>query len=137
MKKVVLAIILTAFVSAPLASSAAGLVPCGGEGEHACQLCDFFVMIDNIIDFFLIKIVPALAVLMIAIGGFIYIFSRGDPSMLDLAKQIFTSVVYGLLIIYSAFLIVGAFFWFIGLADWTTNIYQNWWQNGFFQIPCP
>jgi hypothetical protein len=116
---------------------AKGLVPCGNPGQSACTLCDFFVMFDNIVEFFLIKIVPALAALMIAIGGFIYIFSQGDPNMLAWSKQIFTSIVYGLLIIYGAFLILGVFFWFIGLNTWTTDIYHNWWQNGFFEINCP
>jgi len=114
-----------------------GLVPCGNVDTCPCELCDFFVMLDGIIDFLLIKIVPPLAVLMIAIGGGMYIISQGNPEMLTQAKRLFTAVVIGLLIIYGSFLIIGFFLKFIGLADWTTQIYQNWWKQGLFEIPCP
>ncbi len=122
-----------------------GLVPCGksqtGAGEsqevtNPCTLCHFFVMIDGIIKYVLYYIVPSLAALMIAIGGFLYITSRANPEMLSWAKRLFTSVGYGLLIIYGAFLIIGLFLWFIGLNVWTTDIYHNWWQQGLFQIDC-
>ena len=123
-----------------------GLVPCGRNCDDPttskcecdpCQLCHFFVMIDTWIDNLLIMVVPSLAVLMIAIGGGMYIVSQGNPEMLARAKKLFTSVVFGLLIIYGAFLIIGFFLKFIGLADWTTEIYQNWWKEGLFEIPCP
>lgn len=136
-----------------------GLVPCGRscddpttddiDESEPCQLCHFFVMIDRWIDRLLFMIVPVLAALMIAIGGLFYIVAymssaemltggqKGGPELLSRAKRLFTSVAFGLLIIYSAFLIIGLFLQFIGLADWTTGIYQNWWREGFFEIPCP
>jgi len=134
-----------------------GLVPCGrscgdpttAEDEAApCTLCHFFVMIDRWIKNLLFIFVPALAALMIAIGGFMYVVAylspaemltggqKGGPKLLSQAKSLFTSVVFGLLIIYGSFLFVGIFLKAIGLADWTTNIYQNWWKEGFFEINC-
>lgn len=121
-------------------AQAAGLVPCGGPGEKACELCDFFVMLDNIIDFLLLRIVPALAALMIAIGGGMYIISRGDPAMLSRAKRLFTAIVIGLVIIYGAWAIVGVFLMTIGLAEKPVNwyaIYRYWWEDGLFIIDCP
>lgn len=127
----------------------AGLVPCGlseddpdqpGDQTVACKFCHFFVMLDGIIDFLLFKIVPPLAALMIAIGGGMYIVSQGNPEMLGQAKKLFTSVVIGLLIIYGAFLIVGFFLKFIGLAETPTNwyaLYRYWWEDGLFIINCP
>ena len=108
-----------------------GLVPCGGP-ECPCTLCDFFRMIERIIDFVLFKIVPALAVLMIAIGGFMYIvayvgLAEGGPEMLSRAKSLFKSVIIGLLIAYGAWLIINTFFWAIGVADWT-GLEHGWWQ---------
>jgi len=129
-----------------------GIVPCGRscddpttddiDESEPCQLCHFFVMIDRWIDRLLFMIVPVLAALMIAIGGFFYIIAfaspgEGSPEMISRAKRLFTSVAFGLLIIYGAFLIIGLFLQLIGLATWTTEIYQNWWQEGFFEIPCP
>ena len=134
MKKALLIFCLAAFIATPLISLAAGadgLVPCGNPDQSPCQFCDFFVMFDNILKFFLIKIVPVLAALIIAIGGFIYIVSRADPGMLELSRRIFTSVVYGLLIIYGAWLFVNLFFQLIGVAKWT-GLSKGWWQ-----INCP
>ena len=119
----------------PLPPPDGGLVPCGTTC-CPCTLCDFFVMLDGIIDFLLIKIVPPLAALMIAIGGGMYIVSQGNPEMLGRAKKLFTSVVIGLLIIYSAYVIIGMFLWGIGLNTWTHDIYHNWWEQGFFEIDC-
>ena len=141
MRKIFLVIFLFSLILTfvPRLTQAAGLVPCGGPGEPACQLCHIFVMLDRIIDSILIQIVPSLAALMIAVGGFMYIIAYvggGEPEMLSRAKRLFTSVAFGLLIIYGAFLIIGTFFWFIGLADWTEEIYRNWWREGFFEIPC-
>lgn len=134
-----------------------GLVPCGRscddpttpeDESEPCTLCHFFLMIKKIIDFLLLYIVPPIAILMIAIGGFMYIVAymsspetlaggqKGGPALLSQAKRLFSAVVVGLIIIYGAFLIIGTFFQFIGLADWTENIYQNWWREGFFEIRC-
>ena len=126
MKKVILIFLLVLFITVPLISLAEGLVPCGGK-DNPCQLCDLFVLFSNIVNFFLIRIIPALAVLMIAIGGFFYIFSRADPEMLSRSKSIFTSVVYGLLIIYGAWVIVNLFFQVIGVTDWT-GLKNGWWK---------
>ena len=146
MKKIVSIIFLSLLFFSFAVPIHAGLVPCGlseddpgqpGDQTVSCQLCHLFVMMDNWIDGLLFMVVPPLAVLMIAIGGGMYIISQGNPEMLGRAKKLFTSVVIGLLIIYGAFLIIGTFLWAIGLADWTTQIYQNWWKEGFFEIPCP
>jgi len=136
MKKAVLAFSLATLIFLPRISLAGGLVPCGNPGQRPCQLCDLFVLFNNILNFFLFKIVPALAALIVAIGGFIYIISQADTKMISLAKRIFISVAIGLVIIYGAFLLVGIFFSFIGLSSWTADLYHNWWQKGFFQINC-
>ncbi len=124
-----------------------GLIPCGkskdiplapGESEEVrmpCQLCHFFVMFDGIVDFVL-KLVIVIAVLMLTIGGFMFLFAGGDPGILAKAKSILTSVAIGLVIIFGAYLIIGTILQVIGLSDWTKEIYQNWWKEGIFQIEC-
>ncbi len=107
-----------------------GLVPCGNVDTCPCELCDFFVMIDNWIKGLLFLVVPPLAVLMIAIGGGMYIISQGNPEMLSRAKRLFTAVVIGLLIIYGAWLFVNTFLMAIGVAEWT-GLKEGWWI-----IPC-
>jgi len=112
--------ILNIFV--PLFCLGAGLVPCGGPGEEPCQLCHIFVLFQNVLDFFTIQIVPAVAVLMIAIGGFMYVFAfltEQEAAMLNRAKKVFVSVAIGLAIVYGAYLIINTFFQIIGVAEWT------------------
>ena len=140
MKKVFLIIFFGVLTLSPLLSLAAGLVPCGGQGEPACQFCHLFVLFKNIVDFVLFKIVPPLAALMLAIGGFMYIFAyfgggeiggKGGPALLSQANKLLTSVVWGLLIIFGAWIFVNTFFMLIGVADWT-GLKGGWWQ-----INCP
>jgi len=124
----------------------AGIVPCGlseddpdqpGDQTVPCTLCHFFVMFENIIDFIFIKLVPPIAILMLVIGGVMFFFAGGSPGALARAKSIITTTVIGLIIIYVAFILIGMFLLSIGLADWTTDIYKTWWEEGFFTIECP
>jgi len=178
MKKIFLIIFLGSLLF-PLISSAGtyiadgtdvcyeGLVPCGkevyvgGSWEDGkcvggiptfirCQFCHFFVMLNEIINFVLLKLVFPIAVLMLVIGGVMFMFAysggtemlpgggAGGPKMLGQAKKLMTSVVIGLVIIFAAWIIIGLFLQLIGLADWTTDIFQSWWTPGqqFFQINC-
>jgi len=137
MKKIFLIIFLAFLFLSFSQVQADGLVPCGpGTNKPVCELCDLFVLLDSIIDFILRNIIIPLAVLLLVIGGGLFIFSAGNPARLDQAKSILTSVVIGLIVIFAAWLILGLFFHAIGLANWTTNIYQNWWEKGFFEISC-
>lgn len=118
MKKLFLFIFLATFLLLSFNQvQAAGLVPCGGEGELACRFCDFFVMIERIVDFFLFKLVPPIAIFMIVIGGVMFFFASGNQALLATAKKTLTSVVIGLLIIYSAWMLIGLFLSVIGVAN--------------------
>jgi len=136
-KKIVLAVFVFLFliIGPAQADDLLPLVQCGGTGQGACSFCDFFAMINRIVQFVITRIVPVLATLMLAIGGVMFFFAGGSPANLAKAKGIITATVMGLVIIFAAFLIVGTILSMIGLADWTKDIYKNWWQEGFFQIP--
>jgi hypothetical protein len=137
MKKILFAALLLSFLIGGQIQ-AAGLVPCGGPGENACSFCHIFVMLNNIVQFVIIKIVPAVAILMMAVGGIMFFFAGGSSSMLSQAKGIITATIIGLVIIFAAFMLVGTILSMIGLASWTQDFYRNWWQQGIFQIPgCP
>lgn len=113
----------------------AGLVPCGGEGKPACQLCHFFVLFDNIVDFVLFDIVPPLAILMVVIGGVMFLLAADNPANINKAKDLLKSVAIGLVIIYGAWVLINLFFLTIGVADWTKL------SEGWFEYPgienCP
>jgi len=115
-----------------------GLVPCGksekGPGESdevtmPCQFCHFFVMFRGILDFVL-KLVIIIGVLMITIGGFMFLFAGGSPAILGRAKTILTSTIIGLVIIFAAWMIINTIFIAIGVADWTGL------REGWFSIEC-
>lgn len=164
MKKTLLVVLVIILVGLPLLSLANGLVPCGGQPpccekerredplitgcsndfsvcKPRCQLCHLFVLFKNVIDFFLTKIVPSLAVLVIAVGGFMYLFAyinpegtlggTGGPALISKANSLFRSVVFGLIIIFAAWIIINVFFQVIGVADWT-GLKEGWWK-----IDCP
>jgi len=107
----------------PLIVFGAGLVPCE-PGE--CTLCDFFVMVANIINFLLFNILPSLAILMLVIAGFLYIVAYftpdGGPEGINRAKSLLKAVFFGLLIAYGAWLIVTEVFQLLGV----TSEFGNW-----------
>ncbi len=72
---------------------------------------------------------------MLVVGGGMFFFAGANPKYLQMGKDVITSTLWGLVIIFTAFLIVGVILKAIGLAEWTQNIYKNWWDKGFFQIP--
>lgn len=131
-KKNFLALFSLIFFLSPLIGFSQGLVPCGGPEQRACQFCDIFVVISNIINFLLIKLVPLLMVILIALGGGMFLLGAENPKMIENGKNMIKAVLIGALIVYSAWLIVGLFFNLIGLADWA----KSWWKNGFFEIKC-
>ena len=112
-----------------------GIVPCGTPCCR-CGFCDFFILIDHIVDFIMFKIAPVLGVLMIIIGGVMFLVSSGDPARIGRAKKIVIYSIVGLLIIYTAYIMVGLILKNIGLADWSTELYKSWWSSGVYEIDC-
>lgn len=107
---------------------AAGLVPCGGYGEPSCTFCHFFEMINNIIRDVLFKFVPAIAALMLVVGGILFLFAGVNPEALNQAKGIMTSVVIGLVIILGAWIIINTILTQIGIVS-SPSVLQ-WYQIG-------
>src|SRR3989344_9367967 len=123
-------VLLLLFFAAPFAYAAEaqkGLVPpCGydlnNDGKYdskteGCKPCDIFSLIKRILDFVLFAIVPAIAVLMVVIGGSYFLFSQGNPANIQRGRDILTSVVFGLIIVYASWLIVNLFFVAIGVQQ--------------------
>ncbi|MBI2038613.1 MAG: hypothetical protein HYT19_01680 [Candidatus Nealsonbacteria bacterium] len=115
---------------------AAGLVPCGGTGEPVCGFCHIFVLFNNIVNF-LFRLVPPAAAFMLMVAGVKFFMAVDNPGEVKNAQNVIKSVIIGLIIIYGAWALVGAFLSAIGLATWTQNIFSSWWSQGLFQINCP
>lgn len=86
---------------------AAGLVPCGpGQADPTCEVCDFFTLIDNIIDFISITIAPPLALLLIVGGAATMMMSGGSETVYKKGREIITAALIGLFIIWGSWLII-------------------------------
>jgi predicted small integral membrane protein len=103
--------------------SADGLVPCE-LGE--CNICHLFQLFTNIVTFVLTIIVPPVATIMFLYGGILFYTSGGVPEKVNKAKEVMIYTVFGLIIIYSAWVVIGAFLNAIGVADWTGL--TTWWE---------
>jgi hypothetical protein len=115
-----------------------GLVPCGrtcddpctAECEcEPCTLCHLFVLFKRIVDFLAKDILFPLAVLMIIIGGVMFLTAAGSPERIGTAKKILTSTVMGLVIIFLAWLIVDTIIMVLTPAN---SPFRNW-----NEIDCP
>jgi hypothetical protein len=97
-----------------LVSAQERFIPCSGPD---CNFCHIFVLIDNVIKFVLINIVPPIAILMLIIGGLLFYFSVGDPTKTKQATEIIKATIIGMLIIYFAWSIIVAIFQIIGVTN--------------------
>ncbi len=98
---------LTIFFSAvfPFITFAAGLVPCGGQGQSPCSVSCFYVLLDNIMNFLLYYISLPLAATAFMIAGIMLVLG-GSEKAIKRGKSILTSTVIGLLIAFGAWLII-------------------------------
>lgn len=115
-------LLLTSFV---LPTNAA-LVPCGRSGTSACQLCDFLVLGQNIIDFLVVQIAPALAVLMFAVGGIALALSAGKPAWQTWGKKTLTNAIIGVIIISVAWIGINTIINFVGGGSTPTGFPWPW-----------
>ena len=157
MRKVsaIIGITVLVLLFAPLPGEGAGLVPCGGckvdlvEGnnficpidqeESTCGVCHIFQTIDNIEDFLLFPSsfnnrtppIPIIATIFVLIGGFLLLTATGNPQKLEQAKAVLTATIVGLLIIYGAWVFLGAVLSSTGVAKW--GDFRSW---DFLQVEC-
>ncbi|MFA5013110.1 MAG: pilin [Candidatus Paceibacterota bacterium] len=94
-----------------------------------CTFNDIFCTINRIVHFILFEIVPALALIWFAIAGFTIITAAGDPGKVTQGRQMITYAVIGLLVVFTAWILVYEFVGFIGGAD------QKEWLLQFFKKP--
>lgn len=84
---------------------AAGLVPCGGQGEKMCTVCDFYKLIKNIIDLIL-YIFASLATLMAVYIAYLFMFSGGSPKVISDAKGKLWLLIKGIFFVLGSWLIL-------------------------------
>ncbi len=107
-------ILIGLFLFSPIFVSA-GLVPCGAKVDdpvtavdetEVCEFSHLVLLINNIINFLLVSILLPLAAIMFAAAGFMIVTAGGDPGRISQGKEIFGSVLKGILIAFMAWLAV-------------------------------
>lgn len=101
-------------------------VPCSQTAFINCEFCHLFIMLDDILDFLLLRIIPILATIMLIIGGIMLYFAGASAEAFSTGKNILTSAVIGLVIIYCSWLIVNTILNILGIAEWTGL--KSWWE---------
>jgi hypothetical protein len=97
------------FIVSAASAQAQGIVPaeCVGAGAvELCRACSFFKLIDNIFNLILTRVVPPLAVILIAIGGFLYLVSGDSEQRRTPARGILTWTLVGLVLVYASFILL-------------------------------
>lgn len=84
---------------------AAGLVPCGGPGEEACQACHV-VQLVSIVAKYLVMVLGIIAAIMIMVSGLRLVVSVGDASAKAKAKSMISSLIIGYVIVLAGWLLV-------------------------------
>ena len=132
-KKLILFFSIVVLVLTPLVFvSAEGLVPCGGPGDKykTCELCHLYLLTQEIIDFLMWNIAPALGILVIAWGGFNILIAGGEPAKKQAGYKAITTAIVGLLIVFGAWIIINEFLlFFVGQETGTANIFSNPWTD--------
>jgi len=107
----------------------AKLVPCEGLD---CRPCHFFLGFKNIINFIVFTLTPPTAFVMIMASGLILIFG-GSESARTMGKKMFTSVIIGLVIIYTSWVIVNTIMYEVGRGV-GAQVQGNWYS---WNLGCP
>jgi len=87
-------------------------------------------MIDGIIDFILLTVIPPIGTLILIISGIAFYQAGSNPEKFKWAKSVLISAIIGLVIVYTSWVIVNSVLNAIGIADWVG------FGEGWFQITC-
>ena len=111
-------------------AASSGLVPCKGTD---CDFCKLLQLVLNIINFIAKTLAPAVAGLLVVVGGIMYLLAGSNPSFIGRARGILLNVVVGLVIIYVSYLIVYTIL--NVLASNTAGFTISGWSSGSLNCP--
>ena len=101
-----------------------GLVTCGGGTGDTCDTNDVVTFAQGLIEF-LIKGLGVIAVIVMVYAGFKLVVSAGNESEWTKAKELFTNVIIGIILILAAWLIIDTVLKGLtgkGLPDWSSEL---------------
>jgi len=100
----------------PGSKTCTGLVPCGCKDGPKCNLCYLIVGIKGLVDYGF-RIMVFVALVMIVIGGIMYITSAGNEGLMKSAKSVLFKTLAGFAIILGGWLIVNTIIYYIGASS--------------------
>ncbi len=93
-----------------------------------CGMCDLFKGISNLINFFVFQIGPIAAGLMILIGGAMWVVNNGNQEQVKKGQDILKATIIGLIIMYSAWMIINTILITIATGPAGQGIQTNWYN---------
>ena len=108
MRRISLIILLTVFLFGltGFVSAQAPLVPCGNPDQPPCTPSHFFVLVSNIVNYFIFTLAVPLATVAIAYAGITLALHPKEEGKRTQAKEILSAALWGLVIVLGAWLIV-------------------------------
>lgn len=124
----------------------AGLVPCGLSQDDAsttsinesdpCSLCSLFTLLQQILDFLAWQIAPALAILIVAWGGFLILMSGANPGWKQSGIQAIRTAVIGLLIMFAGWVVVNEVLLYFSKSNQDSSGKATIFQSPWNKINC-
>jgi len=67
---------------------------------------------------------------MLLVGGIYFLWSKGDPNAINVAKTMLKVAVYGFGGIFAGWVLVNTLFMALGIAEWNgIRLNESWWKS--------
>ncbi len=113
------------------------IVPCGRKTDDPgtttiketdeCTLCHLFLMLKNVFDLIL-SLLIIVSILLITIGGVVYIVSTGNSNLTGIAKNIITKTLIGFAVMLISWLLVFTLLTFLSTGDMVGKDADHWFE---------
>lgn len=104
-QKIIVVILSVLILAAPFYTLAAGLVPCGSNGESPCKVEDIFAMVARLTNW-LIMTAGVYAVFQMVFAGFNLVTSMGEEEKITKNTKALQNAVVGFVLVMSAYIFI-------------------------------
>ena len=109
------------------------LVPCFGVD---CTFCHFFTLFQNIFNFAVTILAPAVAVFGVAYGGYWILIGGANPSNVTKGKDALKNTAIGFVVVYASYAIASTLVWFLATGLVGDTGIKFGFSKGTFQFAC-
>ena len=111
-----------------------GLLPCGAiiddpatpwHETDSCELKHLFLLVQNLLNFALWKLVPLIIAVLVVATGAIFFFQLGGPEVMAKARTIWSAVGKGVLILLFSWLFLN---FLLGILGFDISIFGRWYE---------